>query len=165
MNTSDVMTRPAQTCLPQTTLVDASRTMERSGCGALAVLDAAGHLSGIVTDRDLAIALGRTDHPSSRRRVAEAMTRNVRTCSPDEELDVALERMSEAKVRRLPVVDADGTLQGMLSIDDIVLWGLNRGGVTKKRLAKALRSIYAAHNPLFETEEIESSPSNRDLSD
>ena len=70
------------------------------------------------------------------------------------------ERLGDEALYREPSLAAS-----VLSIDDIVLWGLQRGGVTKKRLAKALRSIYAAHNPLFETEEVESSPSNRDLSD
>ena len=83
------------------------------------------------------------------------MTPNVRTCLPDDNLAVALERMSEEKVRRLPVVDAEGSIEGMLSIDDIILWGLGRRGIKRKALVKALRSICAAHNRMFETEDVE----------
>jgi hypothetical protein len=53
--------------------------------------------------------------------------------------------MTEARVRRSPVVTSDGDLQGILSIDDIILWGVQHGGVTRKDLAPALRAICAAH--------------------
>jgi signal-transduction protein with cAMP-binding, CBS, and nucleotidyltransferase domain len=129
--------------------------MEQAACGALVVLDAADRLAGIVTDRDLALVIGNAKGDPSQRVVGEAMTRDVRTCLPDDDLAVALERMSEEKVRRLPVVDGEGTVEGMLSIDDIILWGLGHRGIKRKVLVKALRSICAAHNPMFETEDVE----------
>ena len=67
------------------------------------------------------------------------------------------------KGRRLPVVDAGGTIEGMLSIDDIILWGLGHGGIKRKPLVNALRSICAAHNPMFETEDVEVCPVTVDL--
>ena len=121
MNARDVMTRPAYTCRLDTTLDEASRFMEENACGTLIVLDGAGRLAGILTDRDLALTIGRTESRPSDVSVVGAMTRNVHTCLPNDDLSLALERMSNAKVRRLPVVDADGKVQGMLSIDDIVL--------------------------------------------
>jgi CBS domain-containing protein len=48
------------------------------------------------------------------------------TCAPEESVRAALERMSEARVRRLPVMTVDGDLQGLLSIDDIILWEYGR---------------------------------------
>ena len=163
MNARDVMTRPAYTCRLDTTLDEASRFMEENACGTLIVLDGAGRLAGILTDRDLALTIGRTESRPSDVSVVGAMTRNVHTCSPNDDLSVALERMSDAKVRRLPVVDAGGNVQGMLSIDDIVLWGLGHYGVKKKLLVNALRSICASQNPMFETEAVEVCPVTVDL--
>jgi signal-transduction protein with cAMP-binding, CBS, and nucleotidyltransferase domain len=78
------------------------------------------------------------------------MTGHVYTCSPDESLHTALERMSEARVRRLPVVTADGDVQGLLSLDDIALCAVKSGGVKRKELARALAAICAAQEPLLE---------------
>jgi signal-transduction protein with cAMP-binding, CBS, and nucleotidyltransferase domain len=127
--------------------------MEDSGCGTLVVVDRQ-KVAGILTDRDVVMALGRTDIPPSRIAVTEAMTRNVYFCSPDEMISSALTRMANARVRRLPVVDAAGHVEGVVSIDDIVLWGMQRGGVTRHELVDALRAICAAHQPLFETEDV-----------
>jgi hypothetical protein len=58
--------------------------------------------------------------------------------------------MRDARVRRLPVVTLDGELQGLLSIDDIILWGIVPGGVTQQELTRALTAICSAHEPIFE---------------
>jgi signal-transduction protein with cAMP-binding, CBS, and nucleotidyltransferase domain len=126
--------------------------MEASGCGTLVVLDRH-KVAGILTDRDIVLALARTNHSPATVAVKEAMTRNVYVCSPDEIVSSALTRMGNARIRRLPVVDADGRVEGVVSIDDIVLWGIHRGGITRGELVEALRAICAAHQPMFETEE------------
>ena len=97
MNARDVMTRPAYTCRLDTTLDEASRFMEENACGTLIVLDGAGQLAGILTDRDLALTIGRTESRPSDVSVVGAMTRNVHTCLPNDDLSVALGRMSDAK--------------------------------------------------------------------
>jgi CBS-domain-containing membrane protein len=96
------------------------------------------------------INIGQTNRDPSHILAHEAMTGHVHTCSPDGDLPDALERMTEAKVRRLPVVTSYGDLQGILSIDYIILWGVQHGGVTRKDLVRALRAICAAHAPLFD---------------
>jgi CBS-domain-containing membrane protein len=101
------------------------------------------------------MAIGTTNRNPSHILAHEAMTRDVYNCSPDLDLPAALERMTEARVRRLAVVVADGDLQGVLSIDDIILWGAQHGGVTRKELLRALRAICARHEPLLQTEELE----------
>jgi CBS domain-containing protein len=165
MKARTLMSRPAYTCRLGTTLDEASRSMAGTDYGALVVLDDADRLAGIVTDRDLAMAIGNAEGDPSQLRVSEVMTPNVRTCLPDDNLAVALERMSEEKVRRLPVVDAEGSIEGMLSIDDIILWGLGRRGIKRKVLIKALRSICAAHNRMFETEDVEVCAADAHLED
>jgi CBS domain-containing protein len=139
MKVRDIMTQPPYTCGLLTSLGIASRRMRETGCGTLAVLDHRGRVAGILTERDLAIAIGTTNRNPSYISAHEAMTRNVYTCSPDEDLPAALERMTEARVRGLPVVTADGDLQGVLSIDDIVLsWGAQHRVITQEDLVWAL---------------------------
>ena len=151
MKVREVMTRPPLTCRRDTTLATASRRMRDTGCGSLAVLDDRGRLAGILTDRDIAIAVADEDRQPAPRRVEEAMTHPVHTCHPEDDVHAALERMASEKVRRLPVVD-DGDLKGMISIDDIALWGVQHGGVTTQALARALRSICARRTACTESD-------------
>jgi CBS domain-containing protein len=141
MQVHEVMTEPPQTC-PQTMhLPDASRRMGTTGCGSLIVLGPRGRIVGFVTDRDLALAL--SDPRDARRLTVDAvMSRHVHSCRSDDELFLALDRMARFRVRRLPVIDEDGDVKGLVSIDDIVLWGLQSPGVNQ-RLIAALRSLCA----------------------
>ena len=143
MQVHEIMTEPPQTC-PQTMhLADASRRMRASGCGSLIVLGADGRIAGIVTDRDLALALGRL-RDAARLTLGRVMSRPVHRCRPADDLDVALHRMATSRVRRLPVVTADGDVKGLISIDDIVLWGLQSRGVSTHELVAALRALCAS---------------------
>lgn len=141
MQVHEVMTEPPQTC-PQTMhLPEASRRLATTGCGSLIVLGPQGRIVGFVTDRDLALAL--SDPRDPRRLTVDAvMSRDVRSCRPDDELFLALDRMARFRVRRLPVIDDAGDVKGLISVDDIVLWGLQSAGVSR-RLIPALRSLCA----------------------
>ena len=155
MKVHDVMTHPPTSCSPETSLDDASRRMAESPSGVLTVLGEGSRVVGILTDRDMALAISAIDGNPKHAPVADAMTRDVYTCSPDEKVSVALERMADAKVRRLPVVAANGALVGTLSIDDVILWGVNNDGVKPKELLRALRAICSAHEPLLQTESLD----------
>ena len=72
------------------------------------------------------------------------MSRPVQTCGPDDHVGVALDRMAAFHVRRLPVVDENGDVKGLISIDDIVLWGLRTPGVSTQALVAALRALASA---------------------
>jgi CBS domain-containing protein len=143
MKVQNIMTQPAQTCTTEMDLTAASRRMEDTGCGTLAVLNHRGRLAGIVTDRDLALAIGTVGEPA-RATVAEVMTHRVHTCGPEDDLHVALDTMVRHKVRRLPVIARGGDVEGMLSIDDIILWGVPGHAVSLQALIAALRSICAS---------------------
>lgn len=141
MKVRELMTQPPELCRLDTSLTTASRRMRETGCGTLAVIDARGRLAGILTDRDLAMAVGMTPRDISRVPVDKAMSHRVHTCEPEDDVDVAMARMAAARVRRLPVVDSDGDVKGLISIDDIILWGVFQGGVTTQALTEALRAI------------------------
>jgi CBS domain-containing protein len=155
MKVRDIMTKPPQTCRLETTLGIASRRMKENDCGTLAVLDHHGRVAGILTDRDLALAIGTAAHNAAQILASEAMTKHVHTCAPDEPVKDALARMTAFKVRRLPAVTSDGDLHGMLSVDDIIMWGIERGGVTRRELVAALRAICSEHVPVPETSTID----------
>ena len=85
MKVKQIMTRPPLTCTIGMDLVAASRRMKETGSGTLAVLNRRGRLAGIVTDRDLALAIGDADDPAATT-VARVMTHPVHTCRPDDDV-------------------------------------------------------------------------------
>lgn len=143
MKVHDIMSFPPQTCPATIPLTGASRMMAELGCGTLVVLDEFGALAGIVTDRDLALAIGRFDVKAVT--VGRVMTRIVRVCRQDDDVSVALATMERHKVRRLPVVDHDGTVMGVLSIDD-VFRSKSPSGVVTADLLRAIRYICSAES-------------------
>ena len=142
MTVHDIMSAPPRTCRAGTTLATASARMKQTATGMLVVLNERGRIVGVITDRDLAMAFGAThqgdvrDHP-----VGEFMTRRVHTCRDTDAIDRPLRTMTAGHIRRLPVLGEDGDLVGVLSIDDIILWAVNRHGVSATALAGALRGV------------------------
>lgn len=115
----EVMTRHAATVGADETLEAAARKMKELGIGALPVLDR-GQLAGLVTDRDLAVRAVAAGADPRRAHVREAMTPQVIACREDDELEEAARRMEERAVRRIMVLDREGGLSGMLSVEDLV---------------------------------------------
>ena len=145
MKVHDIMNQPAHVCHPQTDLATVSRRMKETAAGMLVVLDSHGRIAGVVTDRDLALAIDNNAADIRRVPIESVMTRRVRTCHEDDDLHEALARMASRRVRRLPVLNRGGDLQAVISIDDLILWAVQQGGVTAKELASALRHICAPH--------------------
>jgi CBS domain-containing protein len=143
MRVREIMTLPPQTCHLQTDLATASRRMEENGTGMLVVLDGHARVKGVVTDRDLAMALALDQAGIERLPVGRVMSRRVHTCTSEDDVEDALAQMSRHGVRRLPVTSG-GDLKGVLSIDDIILWSVEQGAITRRALVAALRQICAA---------------------
>jgi CBS domain-containing protein len=119
MKVQDVMTSPAWSCAPDAAIVDAARTMWDNHCGALPVLDEKGEPIGIVTDRDICMALVRKNRFPARIAVREVMTPYPFICQPQDSVAEALAIMAENRVQRLPVVNAEGRLVGIVSVSDV----------------------------------------------
>ena len=150
MKARELMTQPPQTCAPNTDLAEASRRMKQSGCGTLVVVDGHGRTVGILTDRDLALAVGDRRRNAAAAPVATAMSHGVHSCRPDDDLAQVVQQMSAARVRRLPVINAAGDVKGVISIDDIILWAVVDGTVPSGDVINALRTICHAHWPVAE---------------
>lgn len=113
----DNMTRDVRTVAPETTIREAARIMAEADVGALPVA-AGDRLAGIVTDRDIAVravAIGQGSDTT----VASVMSLNVLYCHEDEDIGHIATNMAENQVRRLPVVDVDKKLVGIISLADI----------------------------------------------
>jgi len=121
MKVQEVMTSNVKSCLPETNLAAAAAIMWENDRGALPVVDEAGKVLGMITDRDICIAVATRGRLASEIMVSEVISGRVYTCAQEDDIKDALQTMRQEKVRRLPVIDSDGRFQGILSTDDIVL--------------------------------------------
>ncbi len=119
MKIDPLFTRTARTLGPAETLSAAAHQLWEGDCGIVPVVDEARRLVGVITDRDICMAALFRGAPLGEIRVADAMARQVLTLAPGAEVREALELMRAYQVRRLPVVDEDGGLLGMLSLADL----------------------------------------------
>ncbi len=152
MKVRAIMTQPARTCTADTSVAVAGQRMKEGLCGILPVIDARGKLVGVVTDRDLLLATIGTRRNLSNVSVREAMTATVTTCDPNQDVTGALTTMRSRGLRRLPVVDLDGHLIGLLSIDDILRWGVTGNGVSATDIVETLKAIVAQRAAATELE-------------
>ncbi len=128
MRVEELMSRSVRFCRAEDTLSTAAAIMWQNDSGALPVIDGIGELCGMVTDRDICMAAYTRCEPLARLRVADAMTRDVHVCRPEEPIEHAERVMQSRRVRRLPVVGARGELVGILTLNDLARAGRNRPG-------------------------------------
>ena len=115
---ADIMTRSIATVQRDETLQAAARRMQEMDVGSLPVLDGKA-VAGIVTDRDIAVrgvAEGMIPQESL---VADVMTEEVRFCRADDSVEQVMEEMGDLQVRRLPVLDANNEIVGIVALADI----------------------------------------------
>jgi CBS domain-containing protein len=121
MKVEDLMCTEARICGEDDALSEAGRVMAEHDCGIVPVLhhDGSGRLVGVITDRDICLALCRESAKAGELQVKRVMTRAPKTCRPGDPIGKAVETMASAQVRRLPVVDEAGHLRGLLSLADL----------------------------------------------
>jgi CBS domain-containing protein len=115
-------------------------------CGILPVVDE-GALVGVVTDRDMYIALATQNARASQLRVGAVATTKVTTCAPEDDLRTALEAMKQARVRRLPVVGFGNAVMGILSMNDVLRAAAAGKGAANDVIVETLQAICAHHHP------------------
>jgi len=119
MKIKDVMTSNVRTCFMSDNLATAAQLMWDHDCGCVPVLSEDARLVGMLTDRDICMASYFQGVPLSGIQVSTVMSRQLIVCSSDDDLSAAERIMREKKVRRLPVLNKQGRLVGLLSISDI----------------------------------------------
>ncbi|MBT2324847.1 CBS domain-containing protein [Variovorax paradoxus] len=118
----ELMTRGVRSMAPGDSIALAAQTMEELDVGVLPVCDGK-KLVGVVTDRDIAVRGVARGIPLQESPVKQIMSADLCWCYADDSVDDALGKMSEAQIRRLPVVDHDKRLVGMLSLGDVAAKG------------------------------------------
>lgn len=120
MKARDLMTPNPKTCAPEHDLACAIRIMKEEDCGLVPVTEGNGEarVVGVVTDRDIALALGERDAKPSAVRIREVMTTNLVSTSPDADAREVSRRMQDSQVRRVLVLE-EGRLRGVISTADL----------------------------------------------
>jgi CBS domain-containing protein len=145
MLVKSIMTSDVKSCSPDSTVAAAARIMSNRDCGIVPVVDAQQKLLGVITDRDVCLAVATRFRSPEELPVRDVMPKEIHTCSPDDHARAALNLMKNHAVRRVPVVMADGRLAGLISLDDLVVRADSHTGaaVSDEDVFDALKSICA----------------------
>jgi CBS domain-containing protein len=119
MRVSEAMTRNVRIANPQDTIQQVARIMAEIDAGVLPVGEN-DQLVGMITDRDIAVR-GIAEGKGPEAKVREVMTADVKYCFEDEDVDDVVQNMSDIQVRRLPVMNRDKRLVGIISLGDIAI--------------------------------------------
>ena len=119
MNVSEIMTTEVQVVSAMATLQQAAKLMDRLGVGALPVCDDHRRLIGMVTDRDITIRGTAAGFAPDVGCVGDVMSTGTQWCTEDQDTEEVMRVMGEAQVRRLPVINVDRELVGIVSIGDM----------------------------------------------
>jgi CBS domain-containing protein len=118
---NEVMTKDLICCLPNDMVVKAAELMKRQNIGPILVIESekTQKLVGLVTDRDLALKVVAEGRDANTTKVNKVMTHKLITCQAEDDLQKALDAMAEHQLRRIPIVDSDNKLLGIIAQADI----------------------------------------------
>jgi CBS domain-containing protein len=139
MKAQELMTGQPICCTPEDTVQQAAQLMRDHDCGSVPVVEDrnSNRLVGMITDRDITIrctAEGR----GLKTRVKDAMSPNPRSCRPDDTIETVERIMAEEQVRRVPVVDEQGSCIGMIAQADLAL---NRRAASDSEVGRVVERI------------------------
>lgn len=145
MKVKDVMTVDPVAIWLTESLASAAKSMWENDCGIMPIIKDGRKVVGVITDRDICMATAVRNRPESTISVEEVMSGKMFSVKPDDDIHSALQLMQDHKVRRLPVMDEEGELKGMLSMNDIVLKAQETNGkkppVTFHDVVKTYKAI------------------------
>jgi CBS-domain-containing membrane protein len=145
MYVEELMTSCIWACTPETTLDQAVKLMEEHDCGWLPVVPGRGRYSvvGVITDRDICLAAHHLGTSLKNVLVREVMSVDVATCSLKDKVSTAWSVLRRSQVRRLPVLDDEGQLVGLVTLAQLARFTGERApfGVSTTQVAKTLASI------------------------
>ncbi len=146
MQVQQIMTANVTSCLLGTNLAAATELLWTMDVGALPIVDEGGNILGIITDRDICIALGTRNVPASDVIVDDVMAKEVWTCRPEDDMADVLRLMGDAQIRRIPVINDVGKLCGIVSLNDLALHtGIGKTEVSGNDILAVLVTICAPH--------------------
>ncbi|HJR81470.1 MAG TPA: CBS domain-containing protein [Anaerolineales bacterium] len=118
---SDIMTKDLVTCTPENTIVEVARLMKTEDIGPVLIVDneQSKTLVGIVTDRDIVVKAIADGQDVNTTRVGDVMSKKLVTCRADDDVDVAMKAMAQFQLRRIPVVEENMRLVGIIAQADV----------------------------------------------
>jgi CBS domain-containing protein len=152
MNVQEIMTTDVQRCGLETNLAAAAKLMWDTDCGVLPVVNGEGQVLGMITDRDICMACATKNRAPSELTVFDAVSGKTYRCKMPDDVHTAMDMMKREQVRRLPVVDEEGVLQGVISMNDFILVAgeTKAPAISLQDVARALKAI-SAHRILAGT--------------
>lgn len=105
---------------PESTLLETTRVLRQNKIGAILACDSDGKMCGVISERDIVLAIARSGGAVLEKQVGDFMTTGVYTCKPEDSIKQVMEVMTSRRIRHLPVVGDDGNIVGMISIGDVV---------------------------------------------
>ena len=146
MKLNEIMTSEAlQTIAPEATLAEAAKKMKSANCGVLPVVINDNELIGMITDRDICLAIA--DANPTSKRVKDVMSSRVKTVTTNDDLDAVLRVMRESQVGRVPVLDGGRKLKGIVSLHSLLSVaasnGIFEGSKAKSNGENILKTVQA----------------------
>lgn len=144
MKVRDIMSQNVQSVGSDDHLATAATLMWEADCGVVPVVGENNKVLGMLTDRDICIAVATRHRRADEIRVGEVISGQLFSCDPDAELKTALVTMKEHKIRRVPVVGRKGELLGVLSLNDVILEakeGRNKKSPSVEEVLDVLKAI------------------------
>ncbi|MFN8062293.1 MAG: CBS domain-containing protein [Vicinamibacterales bacterium] len=120
MKVHDVMTEGVVSCSASANLAEVAQVMWEHDCGIVPIVNDRGEAVGVLTDRDVAIALGTRGKCAAEVRAGDVMSTPVVGCAPEDDIADVLATMQRHRIRRLPVLGIGGVLLGLASLNDII---------------------------------------------
>jgi CBS domain-containing protein len=148
MKVSQLMTRDVVTCGKLDDLARAAQLMWEHDVGALPVVDEDGHVAGMITDRDIAMAAYTRGVPLHEIPALVAMAQRVFTCTAEDDLAAVEKTMRECQIRRMPVVDRKGHPVGIIALNDLARASAGAAEVTPSEVASTLAAVCAPRRPV-----------------
>jgi len=147
MKVKDVMKTNVGFCSTEDSLMKAAEVMRQRDCGVVPIVDENKKVVGMLTDRDLCLAVVARNRKASDVKTEELLRGKAIVCSADDKLEDALRKMRKYQVKRLAAIDASGELVGILSVTDVLQLAAGKDKKLKKKVYATLRAI-SKPNPI-----------------
>jgi CBS domain-containing protein len=141
MKVKDVMKTDVGFCSAEDSLMKAADVMRGRDCGAIPIVDENKRVVGILTDRDLCLAVVARNRKASDVKTGELINGKLVVCAAEDKLEDALRKMRKYQIKRLVAVNNDGELVGILSLGDVLL-SIGKDKDLKKEVYSTLKAIY-----------------------
>ena len=105
---------------PESTMLETAKVLRENKIGAILACDTDGKMCGVISERDLVIAIAKCGADVLTKKVGDFMTTGVYTCKAEDSIKKVMEVMTSRRIRHLPVIGDDGSIIGMISIGDVV---------------------------------------------